>query len=461
MIVNAFFIIVIYLYQNNIVSSIYTTSYNFSSLHDSGNYSCDIITRWLGSEKHYSNDKKEILFSFIRNNDDCYDHKPVIMMSDIYYGWSIGTNKRTYMRLSETSININQVDSANIDSHAVVYLSNFSINNNFSHFLHGILRLFCALVDAKWLQWDSSIETFVKTVDYTIWLDEFFKTNPTKMKWMETLGSKFRYLKDIQKPKYLIAKQMLYGSGCVRLLPPEKWFGYPGCRAKEMLPAFGYFLRKQFMGQTADDLKFIDSNAIEEHQKVGLRVAFSVRVVGPTTGRRAIKNLHDIQSLLRQTQHIKTSTENVTFESLDVSSTVRYMAGVHIFISVHGAGMTNMFFMNPGSAVVEVIPYPLCYCKSPDYFYGMGGYYHGTAISQGIRHYAYCVTEENTQWHKKPDGLHSGIRCSWKHLHAVESVTLDPDTFMSLLRLVERDLIANDIITLTRPVIQMSPHING
>jgi hypothetical protein len=35
---------------------------------------------------------------------------------------------------------------------------------------------------------------------------------------------------------------------------------------------------------------------------------------------------------------VRSSMENVTFEHLDVPSTVRYMAGVHIFVSVHGAG---------------------------------------------------------------------------------------------------------------------------
>ena len=147
-------------------------------------------------------------------------------------------------------------------------------------------------------------------------------------------------------------------------------------------------------------------------------------------------------------------------------------------MSVHGAGMTNMFFMNPGSAVVEVIPYPLCNCDSPDYFYGVGGtcmwhdvtkhcmwiefvfvsysddsllcrfvsssvpfflaylnstypilvswlsfwpfsgYYHGSAVAANIRHYPYCVPPEDTIWHEKPKNLKDGSRCSWKYLHA-------------------------------------------
>ena len=56
---------------------------------------------------------------------------------------------------------------------------------------------------------------------------------------------------------------------------------------------------------------------------------------------------------------------------------IDFMSNIHIFISVHGAGMTNMFFMTANTVVVEIIPWPLCHCNSPDYFYGIGGYYHG------------------------------------------------------------------------------------
>jgi hypothetical protein len=61
-----------------------------------------------------------------------------------------------------------------------------------------------------------------------------------------------------------------------------------------------------------------------------------------------------------------------------------------------GAGMTNTFFMHPNSAIVEIIPHPLCTCRSRDYFYGISGYYHGSSIAQGIRHYVYCVPAYNT-----------------------------------------------------------------
>jgi hypothetical protein len=128
---------------------------------------------------------------------------------------------------------------------------------------------------------------------------------------------------------------------------------------------------------------------------------------------------------------------------------------------VHGAGMTNMFFMNPGSAVLEIIPYPLCNCRTPDYFYGIGGYYHGSSVAQGIKHYHYCVPSYDVVWHEKPSDVKKGEKCSWKHLHAVNSVSLDATRFVSLMRNIERDLIAAGTIILTAPIIYMNPNANG
>lgn len=431
---------------------------DYSHVAENNSYSCDELTRWIGTEKHYSNDKKDILFRYITRNNDCIHQKiPVILLNHISYGWTTSGDKRSFF--NSTIIESNKCR-AGTDTNVVIFLSNYSINNNFSHFVHGLLRLFCALIDARWLQWNNQLNTFETRVNYTLWLDEYFKVSSVKRKWIETLGVNIRFLKDVNKGQCVFGQNVLYGSGCVRLLPPEKWFGYPGCRAGEVLPAFGHYMRKKFMGQSTKDLILIDEHS-PHRLDPGLKIAFSVRDVTSKTGKRIISNLFELQKELKKSQHIRTSTENVTFEHLDVASTVRYMAAVHIFVSVHGAGMTNMFFMNRGSAVVEIIPFPLCNCRSPDYFYGIGGYYHGSAVAQGIRHYTYCVPKDDVTWHKVPDNLGEGDRCSWRHLHSVESVHVETTMFVSLMRLVERDLIANGMIQLTQPVIHMSPHANG
>lgn len=431
-------------------------TFSFANTRDHGNYTCEELTRWIGTEKHYSNDKKDVLFGLLANKD-C-SHNPVILLKGVSFGHSLSGKRSFFLNSgSEKKCEIR-------DSFVVALLSNFSINNNFSHFLHGLLRLFCALLDAGWIAWSPSQARFVQMQNYTIWLDEYFKVSESKLIWIKALGANIRHMgRDLtKKGSCASSSTLLYGSGCVKLLPPEKWFGYPGCRAAQVLPAFGTYMRAHFMASGPNEIVFVD-DSLSNGPKLGsgLRVSFAVRAVGDLTGRREISNLGLVQNLLRKTQHIRTSTENVTFEHLDVASTVRYMAGVHIFVSVHGAGMTNMFFMNPGSAVVEIIPHPLCSCRSPDYFYGEGGYYHGSSVAQDILHYSYCVSPDDTIWHQKPADLKPGNKCSWKHLHSVESIHLDPSRFVSLMRKVERDLVARGTIILTSPIINMGPHANG
>lgn len=501
---------------------------DLSHIAETGNYTCEELIRWLGTEKHYSNDKKNVLFGLI-NEADCMK-QPVLYASNVKYGAASG--KRAYFvddisnlragRLSSSNKrksrnNNNPVsDAAAVaealkgkqcsqqDDFVVAYLSNYSINNNFSHFLHGLLRLFCALIDARVLVWQETLipgspsnggrpilqQKFVQTRNYTIWLDEYFKLSPEKEGWLRAFGGNIRSFRSFPPPGDCVSsKQMLYGSGCVRLLPPEKWFGYPGCRAGNILTAFGIYMRQRYMAATAESLRFIDNLDLalsssgtsvsssssgksllpggftSGGSSSGLRIAFAVRDISTSkTGLRHISNLAQVQALLTHTQHITSNMENVTFEHLDMPSTIRYMAATHIFVSVHGAGMTNMFFMNPGAAVVEIIPFPLCQCKSPDYFYGIGGYYHGSAVAQGLKHYTYCVPASDVTWHKVPGDLANNQKpgkCSWKHLHAVESVHVDPAKFVSLMRKVERDLVVSGTVILTKPIINVNPHVNG
>lgn len=110
----------------------------------------------------------------------------------------------------------------------------------------------------------------------------------------------------------------------------------------------------------------------------------------------------------------------------------------------------------------EIIPFPLCNCQSPDYFFGVGGYYHGAAMAQGIRHYHYCVGAEDTMWNENErPNVKLGGKCNWKHLHAVDAIKIDPTRFVALMRNVERDMIIATTIRLTQPVISMNPNANG
>jgi len=324
---------------------------------DASAYTCDELIRWLGTEKHYSNPKKDVLFGLLLKHNNCNDassgnryNKSTISLQDVSFGWSAATNQRTFFHnplvanpshktLLRKKLCIEH------DDYAVAYLSNFSINNNFSHFLHGLLRLFCSLLDARIIVFDEASDTFIQPRNYSIWLDEYFRLDHEKSVWLQSFGGTLRSLTNRPgKGECVSSSTLLYGSGCVRLLPPEKWFGYPGCRAGEILPAFGKYMRQKHMAIDAAALQLVDEVASSSRSgDPGLRVAFAVRAASAKTGLRTISNLHQVQALLRRTQHVRSAMENVTFEHLDVSSTVRYMAGVHIFVSVHGAGMSMSF----------------------------------------------------------------------------------------------------------------------
>lgn len=172
----------------------------------------------------------------------------------------------------------------------------------------------------------------------------------------------------------------------------------------QILPAFSYFIKSQFdvsnaMSVLKTDAKRRQDNSINGKLTHGLNIAFSVRKVGDLTGRREIANMpevrhhpsivyilycyyqfHDVFSLswqvylaMQRAMRLSNFVYNISFEDLDVQAVVRRMASLHVFVSVHGAGLTNTFFMQPGAVVVEILPYPLCQCRSPDYFYGIAG----------------------------------------------------------------------------------------
>lgn len=285
---------------------------DFSRVAETGNYTCDELVRWLGTEKHYSNDKKNVLFGLVAEQN-C-QKQPSLVAYNVKYGtlgqkrtfFSDRTDGRAPQQIAQGSKRKCSIQ----DDFVVAYLSNYSINNNFSHFLHGLLRLFCALMDTRVIVWSTSKQEFVITRNYTIWLDEYFKLTPEKEVWLRSFGGTLRSLKSIPVHGDCIeSKTLVYGSGCVRLLPPEKWFGYPGCRSGDVLTAFGAFMRQRYSAQGPETLKFIDnlaantnvgqrSQQLQTASATGLRVAYAVRAVGAQTGMRHISNLGQVRMTL-------------------------------------------------------------------------------------------------------------------------------------------------------------------
>lgn len=88
-----------------------------------------------------------------------------------------------------------------------------------------------------------------------------------------------------------------------------------------------------------------------------------------------------------------------------------------------------------------------------------------SARALGLKYYSVCVPKEQTQWNtkysRKEDVKEQG-KCSWKYLHSVDSLTVNIPEFLSLYRMIERDLIiSKKIILKEEPIVVISPHANG
>ena len=330
---------------------------DFQNLAETRNHTCDELKRWITSEKHYSNDIKNGLFILLVDRD-CRG-QPYIDFKEISYERaSRGTSNGIFHYAIKLRCSVH-------DDRAVLFLSNYSINHNYSHFLHALLRLFCALIDSKWIVWDHEKQSFIQAKSFTLWIDPSLRVDQRKMEWINFLSPTVRLLSNMSL-LCVSASQLLYGSGCARLLPPEKWFGYPGCRASEILPAFGEYIRQKSDSVKISDFIFIDEdferninnqkkhksaasidgksffinknkiNSQKNSSNKSIQISFSVRTVGSETGQRKISNLGMIQSFLRRTIRLPHNIHNISFENMSAKETINSISKTHIFVSVHG-----------------------------------------------------------------------------------------------------------------------------
>ena len=221
------FLIGTLLSTSSAVSDLVKITHDFSDAAEIGNYSCNQLKKWIRIEKHYSNIRKESFFNELKNCEktpsiELYNYKYIYQKDDK------NLLKKSFHKLKSS-------DKCKVhDDYVITYMSSFSINHNFSHFLHSLLRLFCALLDARYVVWDNVSQSFKAAVDYVIWMDENVKFGKNEMIWIRMMGARIRHVKEYKRGDCFAAKRLVYGSGCAKLLPPEKWYGYPGCRANKV-----------------------------------------------------------------------------------------------------------------------------------------------------------------------------------------------------------------------------------
>lgn len=95
---------------------------------------------------------------------------------------------------------------------------------------------------------------------------------------------------------------------------------------------------------------------------------------------RQLLNEADIASVL--TRH---GYETVEFEGLSLVEQVRLMAETITFVTVHGAGMTNMLFLSPGAQVAELLNADKLTRQLPEHFENL--IYFRMAAALGLAYY--------------------------------------------------------------------------
>jgi hypothetical protein len=77
------------------------------------------------------------------------------------------------------------------------------------------------------------------------------------------------------------------------------------------------------------------------------------------------------------------------FEDTSVASQVETMRGTDVFLSIHGAGFTNVVFMRPCSVSIEVVPFG--YGLPPNNLF-----FAAAAKSVDVFHYTWIAEQHNT-----------------------------------------------------------------
>lgn len=75
-----------------------------------------------------------------------------------------------------------------------------------------------------------------------------------------------------------------------------------------------------------------------------------------TRSKRGVRNIHNENEVIELLK--KHGFTVVTFENLTIWEQINLMSNTSHFVSIHGAGLSNMMFMNKGSSVLELINRP-------------------------------------------------------------------------------------------------------
>lgn len=169
-----------------------------------------------------------------------------------------------------------------------------------------------------------------------------------------------------------------------------------------------------------------------------------VGIVDRGPGSRIIRNQEELQTAATSRGMEVQVIGDVTFQSL--RETVRVFQWADVIIGVHGAGLTHMVFMRPGTALVQLVPFAVEWAS--DSAFGE------PARKNGLHYLGYQVAAAETGLFEKyapDDPVITNPKEIWERgwsaggdIYLREDVTLAPEGIVEILDFVEEKLGKRD-----------------
>jgi hypothetical protein len=301
----------------------------------------------------------------------------------------------TTLAVGRSAVQLAAVPSDDVISseYALLWLMSERVTANYGHFLNGLMNCFAAARDAgflrepaapngRWL-WDPAASVVLNPQGSLLLSKRF-----------EAIARLFLPdIRRIERPSRIASKSMMrctrlpttvYGAGAAgmgniwdyfadagvravarggRRLPPRRW------RATDVVPAFQRYARS-IVGVAAHAPR---PPPLAADGRVRKLVLIEQRRIDGEKRGKAERHISNLAALLkigadfgRETAAFDVEVRPVEFAALPFKDAIVLLADAAVLIGVEGSGLTNVLFLRPGAALVNIKPFPQCHSDAYD-----------------------------------------------------------------------------------------------
>lgn len=335
--------------------------------------------------------------------------RPFVREGKVTLAWAWDAMRVCVSRKGETKLVVGRaaVDAAALptddvitDQYALLWLMSERVTANYGHFINGLINSFAAARDAGFIREpaDGSPAGWLFDPSAAVVLNP--QGSATLAKRFEEIASLlFKSIKRLERPTRLAPKSSarctrlpvtVYGAGAAGMgniwdyfadagvrvrgrgrpmLPPRRW------RVREVVPAFQRYVRA-LLNVPASLPRPAPLGPDGRVRK--LLLIEQRRIDGEKKGKaeRHIRNLDELvqlgAELAAQSSAFAIEVRAVEFGALPFSDAVRLLSEAAALVGVEGSGLTNVLFLRPGAALVNIKPFPQCdsdaYDANPSHF---------------------------------------------------------------------------------------------